>query len=92
MTKQILIAWLIDIVLVIVFRLNGTPAGIGALIILAAANLLFYLALLVYFLYKTAKQPEQKRFLLEFVIMQFFFCAGLFLFKLTDLMIKVNCR
>jgi len=90
--KQILIAVLIDILLMIIFRLNGTPSGIGALILLAAVNLLFYLVLLFCFLRKTAKQPERKGFLLEFVLLQFFLCAGIFLFKLTDLMILLNCR
>lgn len=90
--KQMLIAGLIDLLLIIVFRLSGTPSGIGALILLAAANMLFYLALLGRFLRKTAKQPERKGFLLEFVLLQFFLCAGIFLFKLTDLMILLNCR
>ena len=90
--KQLLIVCLIDLLLLIVFRLNGTPAGIDALILLAAANILFYLTLLVCFLRKTAKQPERKGFLLEFVLIQFFLCAGIFLFKLTDLMIRLNCR
>jgi len=90
--KQLLIICLIDLILLIVFRLNGTPAGIGALILLAAANMLFYLVLLVCFLRKTAKLPERKGFLLEFVLIQFFLCAGIFIFKLTDLMIRLNCR
>lgn len=90
--KQILIAGLIDLLLIIVFRLNGTPAGIRALVLLAAANMVFYLVLLGCFLRKTAKQPERNGFLLEFVFLQFFLCAGIFLFKLTDLMIQLNCR
>lgn len=90
--KQILIASLIDILLIIVFRLSATPFGIGALILLAAVNMVFYLILLFCFLWKTAKLPERKGFLMEFVILQFFLCTGIFLFKLTDLMIQLNCR
>lgn len=90
--KRLLIVGLVDLLLIIVFRLNGTPLGISALVLLAAANILFYLVLLVCFLRKTAKLPERNGFLLEFVLLQFFLCAGIFLFKLTDLMIQLNCR
>ena len=89
--KLILTAGLLDLLLLIIFRLNGTPYGIGALILLAAANILFYLVLLAVFLRRTAKLPERKGFLLEFVLLQFFLCTGIFLFKLTDLMIHLNC-
>ena len=90
--KLMLIAGLLDLLLLIIFRLNGTAWGINALILLAAGNLLFYLVLLARFLRKTSKLPERNGFLLEFVLLQFFLCTGIFLFKLTDLMIQLNCE
>lgn len=90
--KLILTSGLLDLLLIIVFRLNGTPYGIGALILLAAANILFYVLLLIHFLRKTAKLPERNGFLLEFVLIHFFLCTGIFLSKLTDLMIELNCK
>ena len=89
--KQILAAAFIDIVLLIAFRLSG-PMGIPLMQILAAANIFCYSVLLILFLRKTGKLPERYGFLLEFVCLQFFLCTGIFLFKLTDLMIIYNCR
>ena len=89
--KFILTAAFIDIVLLLAFRLSG-PKGIPLMQLLAAANIFFYAARLLFFLRKTEKLPERFGFLLEFVCLQFFLCAGVFLFKLTDLMILLNCR
>lgn len=57
------------------------------LILLAAGNMLFYLILLLCFLRRFSSAPGRRGALLEFVLIQFFLCAGIFLYKLTDIIL-----
>ena len=60
------------------------------LILLACADMIYYLLLLTCFLRRFSAEPERRGALLEFVLLQFFLCAGLFLFKLADLILIRN--
>lgn len=87
--RRILWGGLIDLILLHLFWFSG-DLRIVLLQGLACGNVLYYLFLSVTFLRKTAKKEERHGFLLEFTLLQFFIFMGIFLFKLSDMMILHN--
>lgn len=81
-----LTALLIDMIAIPAFWISSVR--LQAYSILALLNAVCYVAMMIVFFIRTKKAAERHGFALRFVLIQLFMLASLFLFKMTELLLR----